>query len=190
MSEPKLIPELRAHFKALAERFGKLKTPLHAYIAGGIAVNYHTGYRMSRDVDVKWSHRVAIPPEMQLFHVQNPEDSKDIILVGFDGNFADTLGSFPPEWEEKSIEICRVGDIALHIMNPVDLAVSKVARFHERDREDIKKLASDGLIDLDRFKQRAQEALDIYIGDTTFIKYNLRDAISIIVEELDDSEPK
>lgn len=183
MSERTLMPELERHFQALADRLGNLRTPVHAYIAGGVAINYHTGYRMSDDVDVKWSHRVAIPPDMQVFEVANPDDPDDVILVGMDGNFSDTLGSFPPDWEENSPEVCRVGDIVLHIMDPVDLAVSKVGRFIERDRDDIKELAAHGLIDIETFKKRVEEALDYYVGDTTFIKYNVADAIELIEQE-------
>ena len=42
----------------------------------------------------------------------------------------------------------RFGNLVLHVIDPVDLAVSKVARFSERDREDIRALAVRGLIDL------------------------------------------
>jgi len=64
MATRKLIPELEAHLAALSDRLGlesRIKEPISAYIAGGVAVNYWTGYRMSDDVDIKWSHRVAIP---------------------------------------------------------------------------------------------------------------------------------
>ena len=51
------------------------------------------------------------------------------------------------------------GNLVLHVIDPVDLAVSKVARFSERDRDDIRELAGRGLIDPDRFAARAEEAL-------------------------------
>lgn len=189
MMVKKLIPELERHFAELSDRLGPLKQPLHAYIAGGIAVNYHTGYRMSDDVDLKWSHRVMIPPDMQIFEVQNPDDPDDFRVVTMDGGFTDVLGSFPPDWEQNSPEIARVGNIILHVMDPVDLAVSKVARFQDRDREDIQQLARNGLIDLDKFRQRMQEALDFVVGNTNFVQYNAADAEGLIRKEIDDLAP-
>ncbi|MBW3243436.1 hypothetical protein KUV57_12250 [Epibacterium sp. DP7N7-1] len=189
MADKKLIPELELHFAKLADRLGSLKTPLHAYIAGGIAVNYHTGYRMSDDVDVQWSHRVAIPPDMQVIEVADENDPDEYRMVTIDAGFADVLGSFPPEWEGNSPVICQVGDIVLHVMDPVDLAVSKVARFQDRDREDIVQLARHGLIDVEKFEQRGKEALEYFIGNTKFVEYNLRDAVELIKKEIDEPEP-
>lgn len=190
MAEKKLIEELERHLALLSERLGNLKVPLHAYIAGGIAVNYYTGHRMSDDVDIKWSHRVPIPPDMQVFDVHNEDDPSDPSIVTMDGGFSDVLGSFPPDWEKNSPEIVRVGDIAIHVMDPVDLAVSKVGRFQDRDRDDIRELASQGYIDPKVFKRRMEEALDYYVVETSFIKHNAEDALSLILGEIDDYEPK
>lgn len=180
MEQSKLMTALERHLAKLSERLGKLRAPLHAYLAGGVAVNYYTGHRMSDDVDMKWSHRFSIPPDLQIFEVPNPDDPSDIRLVTMDGGFSDVMGSFPPEWEENSPEICRVGDIVLHVMNPVDLAVSKVGRFQDRDREDIRELAAHGLIDPEKFEERVAEALDYFVGDTTFVKHNAADATEIV----------
>lgn len=192
MTTRKLIPVLEAHIAALSERIGlegRVKEPVCAYIAGGVAVNYWTGYRMSDDVDIKWSHRVAIPPDMKTFEIPNPDDPLDWRLMTMDGGFSDALGSFPPDWEAACHEVATVGKIRILVMDPVDLAVSKVARFQDNDREDIRKLAEHGLIDPDLFEKRATEALDYFIGDTTFIVLNIRDAKDIIRKAIDDPEP-
>lgn len=189
MGEKMLILGLEAHFEKLSERLGQLKVPLHAYLAGGIAVNYHTGHRMSDDVDVKWSHRVAIPPDMQLFEAADPADPNDVRVITVDSGFSDVLGSFPPDWEKRSPLIAEVGDIRIHVMDPVDLAVSKVSRFQDRDRDDIRELAAQGLIDIEKFSERMEEALEFYVGDTTFIRYNLQDALEVIREQLNGPGP-
>lgn len=189
MTERLLVVELQKHLKELSNRLGGLSTTLHAYVAGGVAVHYHTGHRMSDDEDIKLSHRVAIPPDMQVFEVADPDAEGDYKLVTMDGGFSDVLGSFPPDWESRSPEIARVGDVAIHIMEPNDLAVSKVSRFQDRDREDIKKLAEEGLIDIKIFKERVEEALKYYVGDTTFIVHNVADALKIIQDAIDDPEP-
>jgi hypothetical protein len=178
--ERKLYPELEAHLAKLSERLGKLTMPLHAYIAGGVAVNYHTGIRMSDDVDIEWSHRVPIPPDMQVFEAVNPDDPTDVMIITMDGGFGDQLGSFPPDWKEDALVICHIGDIVLHVISPVDLAVSKVARFQDRDRDDIEALARFGLVSSQEFEKKAAEAVNFYVGDTTFIQYNIRDALELI----------
>jgi hypothetical protein len=180
MAEPILLPELQRHLDDLSKRLGKLQFPVHAYIAGGIAVNYHTGHRMSDDVDIQWSHRVPIPPDMQIFAVPDPEDPEEVVMVTIDGGFNDALGSFHPDWKADAPEVVRVGDIVVHMITPLDLAVSKLARFVERDREDIQALAKAGLISADAVEARAAAALDYYVGDTTFIRHNIRDAVAEI----------
>ena len=66
------------------------------------------------------------------------------------------------------------------MIDAVDLAVSKVARFSERDREDIQVLAQLGLVDMEVFASRAEEALSCYVGDLTFVHSNLAGAKEII----------
>jgi hypothetical protein len=192
MRERKLIEYLQDHLLNLSNRLGletRIKEPVSAYIAGGVAVNYWTGYRMSDDVDIKWSHRVPIPPEMQVFEIQNPDDELDWRLVTLDGGFSDVLGSFPPDWESACHEVAVVGKIKLMVISPVDLAVSKVARFQDNDREDIRQLAAHGLVDPEAFRRRAMEALDFFVGDTTFILHNIEDAVEMIRKAIDDPEP-
>jgi len=178
--ERKLYPELEAHLRRLADRLGSLRMPVHAYIAGGVAVNYYTGVRMSDDVDIMWSRRVAIPPDMQIFEVANPDDPTDVMIVSMDGAFGDYLGSFHPDWMADAPEVCQIGDIVLHVISPLDLAVSKIARFQDRDREDIEALARFNLISSEDVATRADEAIEFYVGDTTFIQYNRRDAVELV----------
>jgi hypothetical protein len=187
--ERKLIPELQAHLEALSRRLGDLQVPLHAYIAGGFAANYHTGVRLSGDVDIKWSHRVAIPPDMEIFTVADPEVPGEAIAVTMDAGFSDTLGLYPPDWEEAAPAIARVGDIVIHMIAPLDLAVSKLARLAGRDRDDIRALAEQGLIGGDGLVARAEEALGLYVGDTGFIQGNLRDAVEMVRAIEAEDEP-
>ncbi len=172
--------ELVEHLAELDRRLGQLAEPVRAWLAGGFAVHYYTRHRVSRDVDIKWSHRILIPPDMQVFEIDMPGSAAGAHIVVVDGSFVDVFRSFPPDWEERSQEVHRFDNMVLHVIDPVDLAVSKVARFSERDREDIRALAEHGLIDPGTFAKRADEALDYYIGDLTFVRHNLADASEII----------
>lgn len=171
---------LFGHLSELSRRLGPLKEPVHAWLAGGFAVHFHTAYRISDDVDIKWSHKFLIPPDMQTFELDSPGNAAGTRIIVMDGSFADVMGSFPPDWEERSQEVHRFHNMVLHVIDPVDLAVSKVARFSERDREDIQALAERGLIDPDTFAKRLDEAFDHYVGDMTLVRYNVRDAKEIV----------
>ena len=74
----------------------------------------------------------------------------------------------------------RFDNLLLHVIDPVDLAVSKVTRFSERDREDIQALAERGLIDPGTFAMRLEEAFDHFVGDMTLVQHNVRDAKEIV----------
>ena len=176
-----LLPrELLDHLSELASRLNPLVHRVQAWLAGGFAVRNYTQHRMSGDVGIKWSHTISIPPDLQVFEIGNSIYSTGSKVVAMDGSFADVPGSFPPEREERSREVPGLGNILLHIIDPVDLEVSKFACFGERDREDTQILAQRGLIDPDLFARRADEALSLYVGDLTFVRRNLADAKEII----------
>ena len=176
-----MMPFITRHLEHLSETLGKLSHPVHAYIAGGAAVNHHVGSGMSNYLDIKWSHRIAIPPDLQLFTIES-DDPGTRQVIAIDGGFSDVLGSFPPDWEDRAATVAKAGDIVIHVIDPIDLAVSKVARFQDRDREDIRQLAKAGLVDPAVFAARVKEALDFYVGDTTFVQLNARDAKMIVRE--------
>ena len=77
-------------------------------------------------------------------------------------------------------ELHKFDNIVLAVIDAVDLAVSKAARFGTRDREDIRALARLGLVDMEIFANRAEEALSCYVGDMTFVRCNLADAREMI----------
>lgn len=73
---------------------------------------------------------------------------------------------------ELSVEQIRV-----HVLSPVDLTVSKIARFADNDKEDIAALIRLGLTSADEIEPRATSALASYVGGQTMLKLNLRDAL-------------
>ncbi|MCY3878093.1 MAG: hypothetical protein OXF74_02800 [Rhodobacteraceae bacterium] len=127
---------------------------------------------------------MPIPPDLHVFKISDPGGSGGKQVVVMDGSFTDAFGSFPPDWVKRTREIAKFGDMILYVIDPVDLAVSKVARFGERDREDIRELAKSGLVGPHVFVARAEEALSNYVGDLTFVCHNLADAKKIVVEAI------
>ena len=74
----------------------------------------------------------------------------------------------------------------VHLLSPLDLAVSKLSRFEEHDREDIAALAREGLIDARSLRRRAQDALPSYVGNIDRVK----SSIDIACRLVEKSVPK
>lgn len=69
--------------------------------------------------------------------------------------------------------------ILLYVLSPLDLAVSKIARFADNDKDDIAALVRLGLTNADEIEQRATSALVGYIGGQAMLKLNLQDALAL-----------
>jgi hypothetical protein len=72
------------------------------------------------------------------------------------------------------------------VLAPVDLAVSKIARFSAQDRDDIVNLAAHGLVSSDSLRRRAVHALGNFIGDTSPVRAN----IETICLQMDGLKPR
>ena len=81
---------------------------------------------MSWDADIQWSHRFFLPSDLQVFEVPHPDNPRKGYLIAMDKGFSDVLGSFPPDWEDRAQEVGRTDNIVVLMIDPVDLAVSKV----------------------------------------------------------------
>ncbi len=187
-------PELHArpqYFAALAEIAGRIAAslanvtphilPIRMYIAGGSALHLYTGSRVTRDVDAAFSHRIALPDNLEAAY---PGEDGNAALLYFDRNYNDTLGLLHKDAYDDANAISLPGvDAAIldvRLLSPLDLAISKLGRFSNQDREDIRTLARSGLINADALRQRAEEALGGYIGNLD----RLRGSIDIACKDI------
>jgi hypothetical protein len=60
------------------------------------------------------------------------------------------------------------------------LAVSKIARFADNDKEDIVALASLGLLTAEALESRAVAALGGFVGGLGMLRLNIRDAVALV----------
>lgn len=153
----------------------KLDTPVRAYMAGGSAFHFYTGSRASKDADLSFSHRIIIPQGMVEFYYDNEDHTQK--SVTFDTNYHNALGLMHPDYEQDSIAAGVFGkhqNIALFIISPVDLAVSKLTRFSEVDESDVKILAGMKLFSKDELINRANEAMKYYVGDLSLTRFALK----------------
>lgn len=181
-------PEYVAAFRELAARIavalGQVPAealPIHMYVAGGAALHFHTGGRVSVDVDAVFSRRIALPADLEVAY--RDEDGTARLLY-FNIQYNDTLALMHEDAREDSLPLVldgidpRVLDV--RVLTPLDLAVSKLARFADVDRDDIAALARRGLITAGDLRVRALEALEGYVGDTARLRGHVASAEKII----------
>jgi hypothetical protein len=152
------------------------------YLAGGMAVNFYTGYRPTVDIDASFSHRLLLPKAENLVVSYTGADGKPK-LVYFDMNYNTSFALMHPDFEKDAyrVEGSEFQDprIQLYVIAPVDLALSKIARLEDNDKEDIAELARHDLIDPKALEDRAAIAMDYYIGDQSMLLLNLKEAADI-----------
>ncbi len=175
--------EMLDRMDVILRESGYAGEPVEMYLAGGMAVHYHCGSRYTEDVDATFSRRMLLPyDQLTVQYIRSGGRPSNIYL---DPTYNDTFALLHPDHREDSAAWEGIGNerrlIHLRVFCPVDLAVSKLSRFSEIDREDILELARQRYFDTAQLKQRATEALDYYVGDTRWIHLNLGQ----ICEEID-----
>lgn len=166
---------LRELFRQLAERLS-LSSPVNVFLAGGMAVHLYTGSRVTTDVDAEFGARVYLPNDLMV-EVTLEDGTQQVVYL--DTNYNSTFALMHEDYLEDAIPVdLGVDQIRVHVLSPVDLAVSKIARFADSDKEDIAALVRLGLTTADEIEQRATSALVGYVGGLAMLKLNLRDAVA------------
>src|SRR2546427_2249234 len=131
--------------------------PIRMYIAGGAALHLLTGARVTEDIDASFSKRVLLPQEIEVSY-RDPDGRARLMYL--DRNYNDTLGLLHENAYDDSrpVDIPGVDKklIDVRVLTPLDLAVTKLARFTDQDREDIQLLAREGLIESGPLRKRAE----------------------------------
>lgn len=177
-----LHPELTQALSEMLDRIdhslrrsGYAGEQVQMYLAGGMAVHYHCGTRYTEDVDATFSKRLLLPyNELAVSYMRQDSTPSSIYL---DPTYNDTFALLHPDHRGACIEWSGIGNetrlVQLRVFSPLDLAVSKIARFSPSDQADILALATRRFFSTPQFKQHVTEALDYYVGDTRWIHLNL-----------------
>ncbi|TDF52833.1 DUF6036 family nucleotidyltransferase [Cupriavidus sp. L7L] len=174
-----LAEGLRELFKQLEHRLSLLR-PLTVYLAGGMAVHLYTANRVTTDVDAEFAGRVMLPQDV-LVDVVLEDGTPRVIYL--DTNYNPTFALMHEDYQEDSIPVdLGLEHIQVRVLSPTDLAVSKIARLADNDREDIRALVAAGLTSADEIEARATHALGGYVGGMAMLQANLRDAVEIARE--------
>lgn len=155
--------------------------PIRMHIAGGTALHFYTGERVSRDVDAAFSRRIALPENLEVAY-RDADGAAQLLYL--DRNYNDTLALMHEDAYDDSQPLALPGVdpnvLDVRLLSPLDLAVSKLGRFAGQDRDDIAALARHGLIDAASLRQRAEAALTAYVGDTTRVQNTIDIACRIV----------
>jgi hypothetical protein len=159
--------------------------PIRMYVAGGAAMHFHVGERVSEDIDATFSRRLALPEDLEAAYRDADGAAR---LLYFDRQYNDTFGLLHPDAHNDALPLALPGIdsqvIEVRLLSPLDLAVSKIGRLSDTDRTDISALARHGLIGASALRERADEAAGGYVGDLE----RLRNSIDIAVRIVEDIE--
>jgi len=151
------------------------------YVAGGAALHFHTRARVTEDVDATFSKRVLFNENIEVSY-RDPDGRARLLYL--DRNYNDTLGLLHEDayLDSQPVKVPGIDRklIDVRVLSPVDLAVSKVSRFADQDRDDIVLLAKAGLIDSASLRKRAEEALIGYVGNIAPVRASIDIACRLI----------
>ncbi len=157
--------------------------PVRMYVAGGAALHLYTGERVSEDVDAVFSRQIALPENLEVAYQDSDGAAR---LLYFDRQYNDTFALMHENARDDSVPLslpqidARALDVRL--LSPLDLAVSKLSRFSEQDRDDIVALARHRRITGASLRKRAEQALSGYVGATD----RVQGAITLAVRMVED----
>lgn len=161
----------------------KPKKPVIICIAGGAAMHFYTGERYSRDIDAKIFARVMIDPqELQVAYQGHDGRARLLYFDTQNDSFALLHQAAYDDARPVSIAGIAANRLEVRLLQPVDLAISKLSRFSEQDQDDIDALARHGLIAAAALRKRAEAALPDYVGNLE----RIRNSITIACKKIDE----
>ena len=155
--------------------------PIAMYVAGGAAQLFYTGARVSEDIDASFSRRILLPDNLEVAYVDADGAAR---VLYFDRQYNESFALLHEDVHHDSLPVKIDGVdsaiIDVRAFAPVDLAVSKIARFADHDQDDIRALARAGLIMADEVRERAEQALGNYVGNLASVKTSIRLACALV----------
>ena len=161
----------------------KKALPIHMYVAGGAALHFYTGERVTQDVDAAFSKRIALPDKLDISY-RDADGAAQLLYL--DRQYSDTLALIHEDAYRDSEPLALPGlepDVLdVRLLTPTDLAVTKIDRFTSQDRDDIAALARRGLVHSASLRTRAEEAVGNLVGDTSRLRGNIETACRIVAD--------
>ena len=162
----------------------ELSKPLGVFVAGGVAAHFYTAARSTYDVDAEFSSRILIPQDLA---VEVDMGEKGVQTLFFDTNYNSTFALMHEDYLKDSVPLdTGLEFIKVNLLSPVDLAVSKISRLSDNDKQDIVDLVRAGCTNSSAIEKRANDAIGGYIGNMKAVRQNIDSAVSLAKQ----AEPK
>lgn len=141
-----------------------------AYLAGGSAVHFYVGTRVSYDVDAEFLARFLKPPVV----VSYVDEAGQEQTIHLDRNYSPTLAVLQEDYTDRAVDSgLQIDGFEVRLLSPVDLVISKLSRFLEHDQQDIRDLIVAGLVDRGELIDLAKDALSYFVGNVRPVEQNL-----------------
>ena len=129
------------------------------------------------------SHRVWLPDDLEVAYRDADGDAQ---MLYFDRQHNNSFALIHPDAGDDSVPLkvdgVEPGTLEVRLLSALDIAVSKIGRFGERDRGDIAALAENGLIRVEGLRRRAEEAAQHYLGDEVSLKTSIDRACRLVAD--------
>ena len=105
------------------------------------------------------------------------DDAGVVQILELDISFNTTLAPLHEDYEDRVIRLMiqsHAPNVEVYVASALDVAISKLGRFGERDQNDIQTLLQLPYVDIKEFERLAREAISYYVGDETRILGNLK----------------
>jgi len=173
--------KLAARIAATLDNVPAEELPIKMFVAGGAALHFYTGERVSRDIDAVFSRRIALPEDLEISYSDADGAAR---LLYFDRQYNDTFALMHEDVRADSLALILDGIdsqvLDVRLLAPLDLAVSKISRFSAQDRADIASLARHRAVDPTALRRRALEALTGYVGNVDRVRGSIEMACRIV----------
>ncbi|MDR0281046.1 MAG: hypothetical protein LBJ37_24545 [Paucimonas sp.] len=164
---PLTLAVLRLFERVLPLLEGKSAGAFKAYVFGGCALHMLTNARGSADIDAELEIAAGVNREDVIALLDGiPEDyelnGRDM-QVQFDTRFNTSLCPIHEDFSERAIPLTPFQEGAqfqVFVVDPVDLIITKLGRFTDRDHHDISTLIRERNVDLKRLDMLARQAID------------------------------
>jgi hypothetical protein len=139
-------PAYVAAFRTLALRVARsanatARAPISMFLAGGAAMHFYTGARMTDDIDAVFDRKILVPEDSTVIYRDAQGRARSVY---FDMNYNESYALLYEDAHDDAWRLVLDGMDAVRVLvlQPVDLAISKLSRFSEIDRGDILQLAA------------------------------------------------
>src|ERR1700730_885084 len=104
-TRPKYLAAFTELVQRIADPLGELprqSLPIRMYVAGGAAMHFYTGERISNDIDAVFSKRIVLPSDLEVAY-QDPDGASRLLY--FDRQYNDTFSLMHEDAYDDSVAL-------------------------------------------------------------------------------------